>query len=509
MNRTSRALRAAALFTGFGYAAQVLSLGAVPLYLQTIGANSYGLMVSTMAFMGYLNFADAGLSWGSIILIGQAHGRQDRDLIGKIVRNSIVLAAMSGAVIAVAVTALLWCGSRGYRLPMFAGNPETDVLIAIVGTQLIITLQGGVFYNLFQGLQEAYWTAFYQGVGRLASICAMMIVAWSVRTVAAIMLTQLVVTAMVAFASAVHAWRRHTWVFNGTSWIDPDQIRQQIRTGLKVFALQIGRTLVSSAPVMVLSSTIGPAAVPLYTVPTTILTLLFMPLNAWSTSLQSAYGEAWTSGNRAWVVKTFRSTIERGLFWGAGGAALFLPLASPFVTLWTNGRLVLPPWMPLAVATICFVGWFEMAGQYLLSGLNLQRKVAAAEIVCGLLVLVVSPWTVRWLGPAGIGLGFLIPALATSIRLVFSEVRAHVGAAAFPGWNLFWRVGLVWVVAAGLGSGFMISLDGGDWPRRLATMGGSALLTLVLFGGVSLLVRLDFIAEAVRHLAGGLRGRNP
>lgn len=507
MNRVSRAARAAILFTGFGYAAQALSLAAIPLYLSSIGANGYGLMVLTMSFMGYLNFADAGLSWGSMILIGQAHGLQDRALIGKIVRNSAVLATGSGAVVLVAVAIVIWLATNSHRLPMFAEHPEADVLILIGGIQLVVTLQAGVFFNLFQGLQEAYWTAFYQGLGRLVSTCSMMGVAWVTHSVQSVMLAQLLVNGLFAIACALHAWKRHPWIFSGGTWIDSEQLKLQVRTGFKVFLLQIGRTLIATAPVMAISSTLGPASVPLYTIPTTLLQIAFMPLNAWSTSLHSAYGEAWASGNRSWVVDVFRRTLERGLFWGACGAALFLPLAIPFISLWTGGRIVLPSLMPLAVVGIAFTGWFTMTGQYLLSGLNLQRKVAIAEIICGVIVIGVSPVMVQWFGPPGVAVGLLVPALAISIRRMVTEVKVHVSPNAFPAWATFFRVLLILIIAGGAGCLLVATTDGGGVMRRSVIIATGAAYTLVLFCSFSVLARLDFLSEAVGQLLGGLKRR--
>lgn len=507
MNRTSRATRATLLTTGFGYAAQALSVIAIPLYLRCLGAEGYGLIVTTMSFMGYLNFADAGLSWGSMILIGQANGRGDRALIGKIVRNSMVLATGSGTLGLAALGITLGLAAKGYRLPMFAGHPEVDALLAIAGIQLAVTLQAGVFHNLFQGLQEAYWMAFYQGLGRLVSIGSMMAVAWSTHSVWWVMLTQLAVTVISGGACAVHAWRKHPWVFQGGAWIDRTQLKLQLRTGLKVFLLQIGRTLTASAPVMAISSVIGPAAVPLYTVPTTLLQIVFMPLNAWSTSLQSAYGEAWESGNRPWVVDIFRNTLRRGLFWSACGAALFLPLAIPFVSLWTGGKLILPPLMPLAIVVIAFTSWFVMAGQYLLSGINRQRQVAVTEIISGALAIGVSSVAVKFFGVAGVGVGVLAPALVLSIRKTVREIKLHVSPAAFPSINFVARVFLILAVTGGAGCFFIIRTGGTDWMHQVVLMGTHGLLTLAFFCAISLLVRLDFVSEAVREIIRGIRVR--
>jgi len=166
MDRTGRALRSTLVVSVLGYGAQALSLVAIPLFLKTVGADGYGLMVTVMAFMGYLTFADAGLSWGSMILIAQAQGRDDKTGIAHIIRHSAVLAAGSGAVVLVTLGLILAAAAAGWRLPMFAGHPEADRLLLIAGVQLALNLQFGIVYNLFQGLQESYWAGVYQGGGR-------------------------------------------------------------------------------------------------------------------------------------------------------------------------------------------------------------------------------------------------------------------------------------------------------------------------------------------------------
>jgi O-antigen/teichoic acid export membrane protein len=93
MNRSSRAFRATLVNSIFGYTAQGLSVIAIPLYLSTLGAEGYGLMVTVLSFMGYFSFADAGLSWGSMVLIAHAHGRSNKAEIAHIVRHAILLAA--------------------------------------------------------------------------------------------------------------------------------------------------------------------------------------------------------------------------------------------------------------------------------------------------------------------------------------------------------------------------------------------------------------------------------
>ncbi len=449
MSRSLRAFRSTVVVSALGYAAQGLSLVAIPLFLKTVGAEGYGLMVTVMAFMGYLNFADAGLSWGSMILVAQADGRRDRAAVAHIVRHSALLALGSGLVVVAAVTVILSAASLGWRFPMFAGHPESDRLLLIAGAQLALNLQFGVVYNLFQGLQEGYWTGVYSGLGRLAGLAASMIAAWTTGRVDVMMLAQFGCTAAAGIAAYVHAARVHPWAVATGPWTDRAQYAAQLRVGGKNFLLQIGRTLGGTAPTLAISSIIGPAAVPAYTVPLTLITMFFSPITSWNASMQSAYGEAWESGDRDWVRTAFRATLERALLLGGLGLALFLPLSGGFIELWTHGRLQVTLPAAVSIAAIASVSAVLSAGQFLLTGLNRHRRAALAELCNGILALLLVPLFVHLAGLAAVGAGVVIAALLTSGWMLWTEISSLLGRTSFPAGSF---LGRIFVAIAGGGA---------------------------------------------------------
>jgi O-antigen/teichoic acid export membrane protein len=432
VNRSHRAFDTTVVVSAFSYAAMGLSLFSIPIYLTTLGTEGYGLMVTVMATMGYFSFADAGLSWGSMILVAQASGRGNKAEIAHIVRHSMVLAAGSGLVVLLGLGGVLACAGAGWRLPMFAHHPEADRLLVIAAIQVALNLQFSAFYNLLNGLQEGYLTGIYQGLGRILGVAGSMLVAWRTRSVAAVMLVQFGFMAATGAAAVVHVWLRHPWVFGRGSWVDPVQYRAQLRIGAKNLLLQVGRTLVGTAPTMGISSIVGPAAVPFFTVPTTLLTVFFVPVNSWNASMQSAYGEAWTSGSREWTRGAFRKSLERTLLVGGLGVALFFALGDPFIRVWTHSRLWLDPAMAASVAAIVVVGALVTCGEYLLTGLNRHRRAAVAELANGLCALVLAASAVRWIGYEAVGAGTTVAALITSVWVLRREIHGQLGSGCFP-----------------------------------------------------------------------------
>jgi O-antigen/teichoic acid export membrane protein len=496
VSRFRRAFRATVVESSFAYAAQALSLFSLPLFLSTLGREGYGLMVTVMALTGYLNFADAGLSWGSMILIAHAHGRQDRAMIAHITRHSAVLAAGSGLVALLALTGVLGASALGWRLPMFAHHPEANPLILIAGLQLILTLQFAVFYNVFKGLQENYWSSFYQGLGRLLGLAGAMLAAWLTRSVETVMVVQLVFVAISGIAASVHVWNRHRWAFSRGPWFDSEQYRSQIRIGGKNFLIQVGQTLASTAPTFGISSILGLAFVPFYTVPVTLLSLFFTPVYSWSDSMQNAYGEAWSSGAFEWTRVAFRQTVERMLVIAGFGVALFLAFGDTFIQFWTHGRLWIVPWMALSVSAIVFANALVKSAEYLLIGLNRQRLAAVAEMANGLLAMILVPLSVRWLGLGAVGVGVIGAVLATSAWVLYREIRMRLGRNSFPNATYILKIGAAFAATTAAGK-----LVGGLGP----TSDAGVVLWRLFYGGLScsvvyiaaaLILRLVPLAEA-------------
>jgi O-antigen/teichoic acid export membrane protein len=164
--------------------------------------------------------------------------------------------------------------------------------------------------------------------------------------------------------------------------------------------------------------------------------------------MQSAYGEAWTSGDKDWVRAAFKRTVERALLLGGLGVSLFLVLGNSFIRLWTHNRLSLGSAMAASVTGIVVMASLLTAGQFLLTGLNRHRNAAMAEIANGVLSLGLVVLAIRWLGLGAVGAGVVCAACATSARVVRREIKSQLGRGCFPTLPFFLKVGLAMAVSA-------------------------------------------------------------
>ena len=338
-SRMKRAAGTVLVVQAFNVAGTLLSLIAVPLYLQWLGAEGYGLLLTGLAFAGYLSFADVGLSWASVILVAQASGRDDHGNIAAIVRNSISLSFLSVLVVACVGGLCAFALYLGARIPFFPTDEGFASLLAVVTGSVCVSLMSSPFYGLYNGLQRGYIAGAFQGLARLSGTCAALVAAWYGASVAVVLLANVLVACLFHAAAVVTSRVLFPWAFvRGPIW-ERDQIRTQLRTGLKNFGLQIGGVMIGTAPILAISSQLGAASVPLFTVPYMLINLplsLFFTLNA---ALQSGYGEAHGRGDSDWITRTIRLVFEHLLLAITLLTVGYFFVGSDFITVWTRSKL--------------------------------------------------------------------------------------------------------------------------------------------------------------------------
>jgi O-antigen/teichoic acid export membrane protein len=425
MSRFRRAAIATMVAQAFNWTGLLLSLVTVPLYLEWLGQERYGILLTGVAFASYLMFTDLGLTWGAMLLIAQANGRDDKSEIRRIVRTSFVMSVLS-AIFAVTIVAgchmlLASTGASARWLPV---NPETPGLVIAVGASVACSLLFSPFFNLFTGLQEAYLTAIYQGSARLLGTLCSVIMAYSGTTLGWVFGANAFATAVIGLLAAAHCLSRHRWAFRlGPCW-DADQFHKQLATGLKTFGMQVGNVMWGTAPILAIGSGAGPQYVPLYSIPVSLLNAPVSILNSLSACMQPGYGEAIGGGEREWISQTVRRILRHvfvvlGLL-GCG----FLLLASQFITLWTGGTIKLEPSMLVSVLAVACVSAAMTVFRFALTGINQHRRAAASELACGGLAILLTFAVVWRFGYMSFGIPMLVAAFLTSGRILPRELRS-------------------------------------------------------------------------------------
>jgi O-antigen/teichoic acid export membrane protein len=496
--RIKRAFAATAVAQLFSLLSMLMGLLSVPLYLHFLGQERYGVLLTGIAYSGFLMIADGGLSWSSMLLISQANARGDQREIASIVRASIVLAFGSSAAVLFVVVFLLWLTQLNYVSAFLPVHAEFPGLVLSLGVYGSFTLGSSTIYNVFFGLQEAHWSAFYQGLGRTLGNIASLLAAACGASLGIVFTANTVCFVLIGALAAYHCIRKNPKAFSNGAWWQPEQFHVQLRTGLKNFSIQVGNIIIASAPVISISRFAGNVAVPGFNIPMTLLntpTGIVQSLNA---NMQAAYGDAVGSNDHAWIASTVERLLRQSILFLGLLSAGYFATARPFIELWTVGRLAISDSMLLSVTAIAVCFSLDSIFRFALIGMNRHRLTGISEIGFGIMAIVGCSLIVYILGPDYVGLGILVSYLSTSAWLLPLQLYRELGdCRLFPTLGFCFRTIVFTIISSILGR-FVVDAIGVYSPT-VAILAGATLVVLC-FGTLCRSLLADDFRRAVQSI---------
>jgi FkbM family methyltransferase len=149
-----------------GVLARVVSYGArlilIPLSLELLGPERYGLWLTVGSLIAWLGMSDFGFSQGLVNAIAESSGLDDRAAIRRLVSTGFTLFALLSLILTLfVIPASSWRPLE--RLLGVAGNPalarDAHLLLLICGLFFAASLSLRAVDSVCQGLQEGYLAA--------------------------------------------------------------------------------------------------------------------------------------------------------------------------------------------------------------------------------------------------------------------------------------------------------------------------------------------------------------
>jgi O-antigen/teichoic acid export membrane protein len=283
-----------------------------------------------------------------------------------------------------------------------------------------------------------------------------------------------------------------------------------MRSGLVYYVLQLEVAIIGSIDNLVIAKVLGVESVALYSVAQRLISVAFSMVYSLGASFWGGVSHAIGTGDIPWIRTEAARLRKLGTLWMAVVAGGFTAVGVPFIDLWTGHRLLIDPWLPVALGT-----YFACLGHTMIDAsiLNGAEKIRQQVVTVGLdagLNLGLSVWLARHIGYVGVGAGTAIAYLAcTFLPLQIFSWRLVVRGPRPP----FWTRSLSAAILA-IGTGFVLdrfmthTLGWGSLVRLLAGGVCSLLLTLLFIrtivgrGGIDVLVRTFRSARVIEASAG-------
>lgn len=412
--RSSERYRRVALSALASVLAKLISaataLVSVPLTLHYLGVERYGMWMTISSFVAMLSFADFGMGYGLMNAVARASGGNDRAAIRAAVSSGFI-ALSSVALLLLCLLAAVYpfvSWPALFNVQTALAQQEAGPALAIFMACFFIAIPAGIVQRVQMGLQRGFLASLWQCFSSLLGLAGVLLaiycqagLPWLVLAFAGAPLLAAIVNSLVFFRRMAPD-------------IAPSRASASLSTGLAImkggslfFGLQILYALTFSADGLIIAQLLGAAAVPEYSVPEKLFSLVGMSIGILLTPLWPAYGEAVARGDHAWVRRTLRRTLVLVL---GVATALCLPLLflGPWIVQHWVGRQVMPTFillLGLALFRIVESGCASVAAY--LNGAHVIRPQLYISGATAALALAFKFLLVPEMGVAGIVWGTL------------------------------------------------------------------------------------------------------
>ena len=361
----------------------------VPLSLNYLGAQSYGLWLTLSSVALLLGFTDLGIGNGVLNAVSEAHGRDDRTLAREAVSSGFFMLCLVGiaivTVFAVVYPFIPW--ARVYNVTSADAVSEAGPTTAVFVLVWALSIPVGVVERVQLGYQRGYVSYAWQASGNVFALAgAVLAVAthastpWLVLALAGGPLLAVFLNGLVEFGW-MRPWLRPAW-----GHVSRAVVSRIFHLGVLFFVLQLTFVSTYFSDNLIVAQVLGAEEVTQYAVPAKLFGFIGTVVAMLVWSLWPAYGEAMTRGDILWVRRTVVRTVVLTLVFTTGPALILVVVGRALIQLWVGDTVDPSVWLLAGLAAWAVVGAVGGAVSIFLNGASILRF----QVVCGTAMFILA-----------------------------------------------------------------------------------------------------------------------
>ena len=355
-----------------------INLITVPLTVNYLGAERYGIWMVISSVMALMSFADLGLGNGLLNAISKAYGRKNIKEAQTAVSSTFYMLTLISLVLLtiflITYPFFSWQDifNAQSKLAIEESGPTMFVLVII----FLINMPLGIVQRIQDGYQEGFKFQIWLTVGSLISLAGLLIciyfeagLPWLVFAFSSGQLIATLLNGIVLFG------KRRNELLPRFSHFDFTASKYLFNTGIIFFLLSFFTLLGSASDGIILSHTLGPDSVAGFAIVKKIF-MFSMFTQFIIQPLWPAFGEALESGDYNWARKTLKKAIKLSIL---SSAIISLPLllfGKQIITVWVGPEFA-PSWSLLIgfYVFVLFANYGGVMSTFLNSGALIKKQL--------------------------------------------------------------------------------------------------------------------------------------
>jgi O-antigen/teichoic acid export membrane protein len=401
----------------------------VPLVVGALGTEAFGLWMTMTSITSLVQFADLGLGIGLQNRLTEKFTLgQDAEARGQFASVFVFLAAIGlalGSLLTILISQLDIAGL--FRLRDSATIAEAPGAALALTWVFCAGFPIGLAQRLAFARHEGWMFNVAQGVGSLAALGAVAAgvhSGWKLAGLAVAAQGMMLLVNGVLLAVQLSQLR---WLRGPLPRPHSGTVRELLGVGAFFSVQQIVGTVMFSLPQVIISATLGAAAVTPYNLVQRLFNLFAVVQNAFLLPLWPAYSRARARGEFGWMRQALRRSFQATAFGCVAPLILCACFAPWIIHLWVGHAPALPGyglvWLLCVLNTLTFL---QQPCLYLLVAVSEVKLITCYSVLGAIAGIFLMLVLVRTAGVHGVVLGLLLGYMPFNLIGYLTEVRRYL-----------------------------------------------------------------------------------
>ena len=364
----------------------IVSLMLVPLTLEYVSSEIYGIWLTLSSIMVWLNFFDVGFNLGLKNKLAEALAT------GNIQRGRALVSTTYGLMIFifVPVTIIIWI-----VIPLIdwsallnvsaVFNEEIKKSLYIMGACFCLQMIFGVLTAVVAAYQKVALSSSFSVVGNIIALLVIYILTKTIpSSLSYLALTVSAVPVFVFLIASIYLYSKDFKnVAPNFKYVNKKYVKDLFNLGFKFFIIQIQVVVMFQTTNILISNLSGPNEVTAYNIAYKFINIALMVYNIILSPLWPAFTDAYTKKDFIWMKKVYRRMLQ--VWFISVFIIIMMVIVSPWVyNLWIGNKAQVPLIMTIVVAVYTAIHSLDSLQVMLINGtgcIKLQTYVTLIGLV--------------------------------------------------------------------------------------------------------------------------------
>lgn len=400
----------------------VAGLLVVPMTINYLNSERYGIWLTLSSIIGWVTFLDLGLSNGFRNRFAEAKANNDIKLAKQYLSTTYFIISL---IVAIALTVILvvnhfldWSNilnvSPGFK------DELSFVFIAII-TFTCLNMVANIFTTLLAADQKPGLASVIQAIGQYISLLVIYILSkianGSLLSLALFFSGVPCITTFVASLIMFNVGRYKKYRPE-IKLIKPSLTKNIINLGVQFFVIHLCMIAVFQIVNIVISRELGPENVTVFNVSNKYFNIVYMTAVIIINPFWSAFTDAYTKNDYSWMKSVF-AKMHKGLGLAIVLYLILLALSKYLYHIWIGDSVIIPISVSVAMMLLVLAKTYGAINMYLINGIG---KVRLQTIIYSIFALISWP-LLTFAANYGIEAIIIVPAFVYFVLGMFGHIQ--------------------------------------------------------------------------------------